>query len=128
VDTWTGYLQSSKGRRPGVEDVDAPSRLPLLNSPYYRDILSEYGAFFAIANRIDRIHKNAWIGFQSWRATARKVCGCSSYCFILGFVPLICFKVLFLKNKNKKFYYLSSSENDFKIFEYQLMSLTDLSF
>lgn len=72
-----------------MEDVDAPSRLPLLSSSYYRDILGEYGAFFAIANRIDRIHKNAWIGFQSWRATARKVCG------IQGFVPLICFKVPF---------------------------------
>ncbi|KAF3439932.1 hypothetical protein FNV43_RR18210 [Rhamnella rubrinervis] len=60
------------GRRRGADDVDAPSRLPLLNNPYYRDILGEYGAFFAIANRIDRMHKNAWIGFGSWRATARK--------------------------------------------------------
>lgn len=72
--TWTGYLQSTKGRRPGAEDIDASARLPLLDNPYYRDILGEYGAFFAIANRIDRVHKNAWIGFQSWRATARKVC------------------------------------------------------
>ncbi|MED6112412.1 hypothetical protein PIB30_061490 [Stylosanthes scabra] len=62
----------SKGRRPGKDDIEAPSRLPLLNNGYYRDILGEYGAFFAIANRIDRLHKNAWIGFQSWRATARK--------------------------------------------------------
>lgn len=66
-------MQSTKGRRPGADDVDAPSRLPLLNTAYYRDVLGEYGAFFAIANRIDRIHKNAWIGFQSWRATARMV-------------------------------------------------------
>uniref|UniRef100_A0A2N9FPT6 Glycosyl transferase family 1 domain-containing protein n=1 Tax=Fagus sylvatica TaxID=28930 RepID=A0A2N9FPT6_FAGSY len=72
MDTWTGYLQSTKGRRPGADDLDASARLPLLNNPYYRDILGEYGAFFAIANRIDRVHKNAWIGFQSWRATARK--------------------------------------------------------
>ncbi|KAL8475165.1 hypothetical protein ACS0TY_031552 [Phlomoides rotata] len=43
------------------------------NDAYYRDVLEEYGAFFAIANRIDRIHKNAWIGFQSWRATARMI-------------------------------------------------------
>ena len=56
-----------------TDDIDAPSRLQLLNDPYYRDTLGEYGAFFAIANRFDRIHKNAWIGFQSWRATARKV-------------------------------------------------------
>ncbi|MED6133322.1 hypothetical protein PIB30_027355 [Stylosanthes scabra] len=62
----------SKGRRPGKDDIEAPSRLPLLNNGYYRDVLGEYGAFFAIANRIDRLHKNAWIGFQSWRATARK--------------------------------------------------------
>ena len=56
-----------------MDDVDGPSRLQLLNNPYYRDTLGEYGAFFAIANRIDRLHRNAWIGFQSWRATARKV-------------------------------------------------------
>ncbi|XP_058096001.1 uncharacterized protein LOC131241259 isoform X5 [Magnolia sinica] len=63
---------STKGRRPGFDDIDAPSRLPLISDPYYRDALGEYGAFFALANRIDRIHKNAWIGFQSWRAAARK--------------------------------------------------------
>lgn len=67
-----GLGLSSKGRRPEADDVDGPSRLPLLNNLYYRDVLGEYGGFFAIANRIDRIHKNAWIGFQSWRATARK--------------------------------------------------------
>ncbi|KAL7125749.1 hypothetical protein ABFS83_14G137500 [Erythranthe nasuta] len=71
VSLYRGLGLSTKGRRPGADDVDAPSRLPLLNNGYYRDVLGEYGAFFAIANRIDRIHKNAWIGFQSWRATAR---------------------------------------------------------
>ncbi|XP_061997016.1 uncharacterized protein LOC133714780 isoform X1 [Rosa rugosa] len=69
---YRGIGLSSKGRRPRTDDIDAPSRLPLLHNPYYRDLLGEYGAFFSIANRIDRIHKNAWIGFQSWRATARK--------------------------------------------------------
>ncbi|KAG5565936.1 hypothetical protein RHGRI_001757 [Rhododendron griersonianum] len=69
---YRGLGLSTKGRRPRTDDIDAPSRLPLLNNPYYRDALVEYGAFFAIANRVDRIHKNAWIGFQSWRATARK--------------------------------------------------------
>lgn len=69
---YRGIGLSTKGRRPGADDLDASARLPLLNNPYYRDILGEYGAFFAIANRIDRVHKNAWIGFQSWRATARK--------------------------------------------------------
>ncbi|XP_043715599.1 uncharacterized protein LOC122663996 [Telopea speciosissima] len=70
---YRGIGLSTKARRPGADDVDAPSRLPLLNDPYHRDILGEFGAFFALANRIDRVHKNAWIGFQSWRATARKV-------------------------------------------------------
>ncbi|KAK5812514.1 d-inositol-3-phosphate glycosyltransferase [Gossypium arboreum] len=69
---YRGIGLSTKGRRPGMDDVDGPSRLQLLNNPYYRDTLGEYGAFFAIANRIDRLHRNAWIGFQSWRATARK--------------------------------------------------------
>ncbi|XP_042480684.1 uncharacterized protein LOC122061481 [Macadamia integrifolia] len=69
---YRGIGLSTKGRRPGADDVDAPSRLPLLSDPYNRDILGEFGAFFAIANKIDRVHKNAWIGFQSWRATARK--------------------------------------------------------
>ncbi|KAK1418660.1 hypothetical protein QVD17_27805 [Tagetes erecta] len=69
---YRGIGLSTKGRRPRRDDIDAPSRLALLNSPYYRDALGDFGAFFAIANRIDRIHKNAWIGFSSWRATARK--------------------------------------------------------
>ncbi|CAA0830660.1 glycosyl transferase family 1 protein [Striga hermonthica] len=68
---YRGLGLSTKGRRQGADDIDAPSRLPLLNNAYYREVLGEYGAFFAIANRVDRIHKNAWIGFQSWRATAR---------------------------------------------------------
>ncbi|PIN26547.1 hypothetical protein CDL12_00683 [Handroanthus impetiginosus] len=67
---YRGLGLSAKGRRPEADDIDAPSRLPILNNAYYREVLGEYGAFFAIANRIDRIHKNAWIGFQSWRATA----------------------------------------------------------
>ncbi|KAL3615682.1 hypothetical protein CASFOL_041343 [Castilleja foliolosa] len=67
---YRGLGLSTKGRRQGFDDIDGPSRLPLLSSGYYRDVLGEYGAFFAISNRIDRIHKNAWIGFQSWRATA----------------------------------------------------------
>ncbi|KAL3624422.1 hypothetical protein CASFOL_031090 [Castilleja foliolosa] len=69
---YRGLGLSTKGRRQGVDDIDGPSRLPLLSNSYYRDVLGEYGAFFAIANRIDRIHKNAWIGFQSWRATAKE--------------------------------------------------------
>ncbi|XP_010556580.1 PREDICTED: uncharacterized protein LOC104825864 [Tarenaya hassleriana] len=69
---YRGVGLSSKGRRPRMDDIDASTRLALLNNPYYRDALGEFGAFFAISNRIDRLHKNAWIGFQSWRATARK--------------------------------------------------------
>ncbi|WOK91397.1 hypothetical protein Cni_G00088 [Canna indica] len=69
---YRGIDLSTKGRRPGADDIDASSRLPLLSNPYYRAVLGEYGAFFALANRVDRVHKNAWIGFQSWRASARK--------------------------------------------------------
>lgn len=69
---YRGIGLAARGRRHGSDDVDASSRLSLLSNPYYRDVLGEFGAFFAIANRVDRIHKNAWIGFQSWRATARK--------------------------------------------------------
>jgi hypothetical protein len=61
-------------RRPGDDDVDAEVRLPgLLNETYYRNVLCEYGAFFAIANRIDLIHKNPWIGFQHWRTSSKNV-------------------------------------------------------
>ncbi|MFS8027277.1 putative glycosyl transferase, family 1 [Helianthus anomalus] len=69
---YRGIGLSSKGRRSRTDDVDAPSRLPLLSIPYYRDALGDFGAFFAIANRVDRIHKNSWIGFSSWRATAKE--------------------------------------------------------
>ncbi|KAI3818540.1 hypothetical protein L1987_12350 [Smallanthus sonchifolius] len=69
---YRGLGLSTKGRRSRTDDIDAPSRLPLLSIPYYRNALGDFGAFFAIANRIDRIHKNAWIGFSSWRATAKK--------------------------------------------------------
>ncbi|XP_047319533.1 uncharacterized protein LOC124923611 [Impatiens glandulifera] len=69
---YRGIGLSTRGRRPGGDDIDAPSRLPLLNNPYYRDAFGDYGAFLAIANRVDHIHRNAWIGFQSWRATAQK--------------------------------------------------------
>ncbi|KAF8107122.1 hypothetical protein N665_0126s0040 [Sinapis alba] len=69
---YRGVGMSVKGRRPGMDDIDASSRLPLFSQPYYRDALGDFGAFFAISNKIDRLHRNAWIGFQSWRATARK--------------------------------------------------------
>uniref|UniRef100_A0A1J3IQQ4 Uncharacterized protein n=1 Tax=Noccaea caerulescens TaxID=107243 RepID=A0A1J3IQQ4_NOCCA len=69
---YRGIGLSAKGRRPRMDDIDATSRLPLFNNPYYRDALGDFGAFFAISNKIDRLHKNSWIGFQSWRATARK--------------------------------------------------------
>ncbi|KAJ3671055.1 hypothetical protein LUZ60_008481 [Juncus effusus] len=69
---YRGIGLGTRGRRPGLDDIDASSRLPLLNDIYYRNLLNEFGAFFAIANRIDRVHKNAWIGFQSWRATAKQ--------------------------------------------------------
>ncbi|KAG0480677.1 hypothetical protein HPP92_011535 [Vanilla planifolia] len=72
---YRGISLSSKGRRSVADDIDASSRLPLISDAYYRATLGEYGAFFALANRIDRIHKNAWTGFQSWRVGARKLWG-----------------------------------------------------
>ena len=65
--------QSKGARRPRSDDVDAVMRLSVLDDTYYRDLLCEFGAMFAIANRIDTVHKLPWIGFQSWRAAGRKV-------------------------------------------------------
>lgn len=65
--------QSSAARRLRSDDVDAVSRLHLLNYTHYRDILCEIGGMFSIANKVDNIHKRPWIGFQSWRAAGRKV-------------------------------------------------------
>ncbi|CAM0956296.1 unnamed protein product [Alopecurus aequalis] len=70
---YRGITLSRGGRRPRSDDVDAVMRLSILDNPYYRDLLCEFGAMFAIANRIDTVHKLPWIGFQSWRAAGRKV-------------------------------------------------------
>ncbi|KAL6905295.1 hypothetical protein ACP4OV_002896 [Aristida adscensionis] len=70
---YRGITLSKGGWRPRSDDVDAVTRLSVLDNPYYRDILCEFGAMFAIANRIDTVHKLPWIGFQSWRAAGRKV-------------------------------------------------------
>lgn len=67
------FWQSRRAQRQTSDDVDAVGRLPLLNDTYYRDILCEMGGMFAIANRVDNIHRRPWIGFQSWRAAGRKV-------------------------------------------------------
>lgn len=70
---YRGISLIPRQRRAGSDDIEASLRLPLLNHSYYQDVLCEFGAFLAIANHIDRIHKNAWIGFQSWQAAGRKV-------------------------------------------------------
>ncbi|KAH9295530.1 hypothetical protein KI387_039118 [Taxus chinensis] len=70
---YRGIGLATEGLRNGTDDVDAPARLPLLKDAYYRDVLCEYGAYFSFANRVDQIHKNPWIGFQSWRAVGKKV-------------------------------------------------------
>ncbi|GLJ06827.1 hypothetical protein SUGI_0049490 [Cryptomeria japonica] len=70
---YRGLSLSVGGRRVAADDLEAAYRLLLLNDSYYKDVLCEIGGLFAIANRIDNIHKNPWIGFQSWRATGRKV-------------------------------------------------------
>ncbi|KAL6573454.1 hypothetical protein OROHE_001913 [Orobanche hederae] len=70
---YRGLSLSSRARRLSSDDVDAVSRLPVLNDTYYLDILCDIGGIFSIANGIDDIHKRPWIGFQSWRAAGRKV-------------------------------------------------------
>ncbi|KAL3695814.1 hypothetical protein R1sor_009890 [Riccia sorocarpa] len=70
---YRGLSLSTKGKRPDADDIDGQARLPLLNESYYRDILCEFGGFFAMANFIDRVHANIWIGFQPWRAASQKV-------------------------------------------------------
>ncbi|CAN4115010.1 unnamed protein product [Withania somnifera] len=70
---YRGLSLSTKARRLRSDDIDAVGRLTLLNETYYRNILCEMGGMFSIANRLDNIHKRPWIGFQSWRATGRKV-------------------------------------------------------
>ncbi|XP_077225946.1 UDP-Glycosyltransferase superfamily protein isoform X2 [Tasmannia lanceolata] len=70
---YRGLSLSTRARRSKSDDVDAVSRLPLLNDTYYRDLLCEIGGMFSIANRVDGIHKIPWIGFQSWRAAGRQV-------------------------------------------------------
>lgn len=70
---YRGISLSPKQKRFGYDDIDAALRLPLLNDSYYQEVLCEYGALFALANRIDRVHKNAWIGFQPWQASGRQV-------------------------------------------------------
>lgn len=70
---YRGLALSSAARRLRSDDVDAVSRLHLLNYTHYRDILCEIGGMFSIANKVDNIHKRPWIGFQSWRAAGRKV-------------------------------------------------------
>lgn len=70
---YRGLSLSTKARRLRSDDVDAVSRLRLLNNTYYQDILCEMGGMFSIAKRVDNIHSRPWIGFQSWRTAGRKV-------------------------------------------------------
>ncbi|KAK7343931.1 hypothetical protein VNO77_13063 [Canavalia gladiata] len=70
---YRGLSLSRRAQRQSSDDVDAVGRLPLLNDTYYRNILCEMGGMFAIANRVDSVHRRPWIGFQSWRAAGRKV-------------------------------------------------------
>ncbi|KAJ1404729.1 UDP-glycosyltransferase family protein [Sesbania bispinosa] len=70
---YRGLSLSRRSQRQSSDDVDAVGRLPLLNDTFYRDILCEMGGMFAIANRVDSIHRRPWIGFQSWRAAGRQV-------------------------------------------------------
>ncbi|XP_054779511.1 uncharacterized protein LOC129287341 isoform X2 [Prosopis cineraria] len=70
---YRGLSLSRRALRQWSDDVDATNRLHILNNTYFRDILCEMGGMFAIANRVDSIHRRPWIGFQSWRAAGSKV-------------------------------------------------------
>ncbi|XP_042488448.1 uncharacterized protein LOC122068636 isoform X2 [Macadamia integrifolia] len=70
---YRGLSLSTRARRSTSDDVDAVSRLPVLNDTYYLNLICEFWGMFAIANRVDKVHKTPWIGFQSWRAAGRKV-------------------------------------------------------
>ncbi|GMH11239.1 hypothetical protein Nepgr_013080 [Nepenthes gracilis] len=70
---YRGLSLSTRSTRLSSDDIDAASRLPLLNDSYYRDLLCEIGGMFSIAYKVDVIHKRPWIGFQSWRASGRMV-------------------------------------------------------
>ncbi|XP_068344729.1 uncharacterized protein [Pyrus communis] len=70
---YRGLSLSKRTQRSTSDDVDAVDRLPVLNETYYRNILCEIGGMFAIANKVDSVHKRPWIGFQSWRAAGSKV-------------------------------------------------------
>ncbi|KAK9168499.1 hypothetical protein Syun_000639 [Stephania yunnanensis] len=70
---YRGLSLSARALRSTSDDVDAVSRLPLLNNTYYKDLLCDFGGMFAIANKVDNVHTAPWIGFQSWHATAKKI-------------------------------------------------------
>ncbi|KAG9441744.1 hypothetical protein H6P81_017598 [Aristolochia fimbriata] len=70
---YRGLSLSTTARRSRSDDVDAVSRLQLLNDSYYRDRLCEIGGMFSIAKMVDNIHRTPWIGFQSWQAGGRNV-------------------------------------------------------
>ncbi|KAJ4979255.1 hypothetical protein NE237_010035 [Protea cynaroides] len=70
---YRGLSLSTRARRSTSDDVNAVDRLSVLNDTYYLDLICELWGMFAIANRVDDVHKTPWIGFQSWRAAGRKV-------------------------------------------------------
>ncbi|GJP84418.1 hypothetical protein CLOP_g14476 [Closterium sp. NIES-67] len=71
---YRGVSLSRSSRRPNLyDDVNAWARLPMLSSPYYRDVLCDFAAMLSINYRIDRVHRNPWIGFQPWRVRAERV-------------------------------------------------------
>ncbi|KAK1283554.1 hypothetical protein QJS10_CPB21g00300 [Acorus calamus] len=70
---YRGISLSKIGQRPISDDIDAVGRLPILNETDYSDVLGEVGGMFAVADKIDALHKPPWIGFQSWRAAGKKV-------------------------------------------------------
>lgn len=57
------------------DDINGWQRLPIVSSAYYRGALGEMSGLLSMAYHLDHIHRQPWIGFHSWRATARGVSG-----------------------------------------------------
>ena len=68
------HPQSKSMRRPLMhDDVTAWDRLPVLSSVYYSAARCDMAAMLANSYRIDRVHRNPWIGFHPWRLVSEKV-------------------------------------------------------
>lgn len=70
---YRGLCLDSKSSLHTADDLLASERLSVLQNPFDRNNLCEVGGMFSVAFHIDRIHKQPYIGFQPWQATAQNV-------------------------------------------------------